>query len=73
MISIDYKVKEKQRRRHDKSIRFLISKRFGSLSESHGCIHNFSKKVLNKDESRILKLGLKYSVPNKKNFEGNCV
>ena len=66
MISIDYKVKEKQRRRHDKSIRFLISKRFGSLSESHGCIHNFSKKVLNKDESRILKLGLKYSVPNKK-------
>ena len=28
-------------------------------------IHKFSKKILNKDESPILKLGFKYSVPNK--------
>ena len=48
--------------KHDRNLKFLIKRRFGSLSaKTH--VHNLSNYIPNDDENFVLKHGLKFCVP----------
>ena len=57
---IDKKERLKKLNKDDKSLKFLIKKRFGVNNDNIGNIINLSTKALNTNEINVLKLDLKF-------------
>ena len=62
---IDKKEKLKKLNKDDKSLKFLIKKKFGVNNDNIGNIINLSTKALNTNEINVLKLDFKFSIPKK--------
>ena len=56
---------DKINNKHDRNLKFLIKRRFGSLSAKMH-VHNLSNYIPNGDENFVLKHGLKFCIPHNK-------
>ena len=72
LVVVDRKTKTKKLAKHDKTIQFLRSKRFGNYDPASSSVLNLSSYVPSSSESFVLGLGLKHSVP-KRNLQREVV